>query len=246
MKKKRIAIDADFIVFQCTEGKEHTQGTFDNEKVKLKPFKEKFRAIVRDIEEEVAVEFLGVYKIKGKAKILLSDPAGNFRYDIFPNYKANRKGSTRSELFYRLRKWALKEYGYTPNIEADDEAGYLAGTGKYIVCSMDKDVLKSTAGDHFDVYHSRRGRVTTSELEARNFTLLQTVMGDPTDGIIGIPRVGERTAIKLLDEHGWNWKGVLLSYKAKGLTDADALLNRRLVDLHQWSPNKGVKLWVRK
>ena len=255
MKKMRIAIDSDFAIFQATEGKFTRQGAFSNEggevkgksyKEPLKPYKKKFKQIIKEIEDEVSVEFLGEYKIKGKARVLLSDPKGNFRYGLDADYKTNRKASTRSELFYRLRDWAMKKYGYVKNVEADDVAGYLGRTGKYIICSFDKDVLKSVAGVHFDVYHTRRHKVVTGELEAKNFTLLQTLMGDPVDSIKGIPGVGEKTAIKLLDKFGWDDKGMLLAYESKGLGEKEMTLNRRLVGLDQWTPKKGLELWQMK
>jgi DNA polymerase-1 len=180
--------------------------------------------------------------VKGKTKVIFSDPAGNFRYELEPQYKANRKDLKKSPEFYALREWALKKYIYESNLEADDLCGYYARKG-YIVCSIDKDVIKGVAGTFFDVYHARRTFHDTSELEARNFTLLQTLMGDTTDNIKGIKGVGEATAIKLLDKHGWSWDGVVKAYEEKGLTEDDAVLTRRLVGMDQWHKKKGLKLW---
>ena len=243
MKKyKGIVIDSDFLIFEVTEGAYIKNNTFANEKVDLAPFKERFDELVGAIHDEVSVALLGTAKVGKKIKLIFSDPETNFRYKLYPEYKANRKGSTRSDLFYRMRKWALKKYSYVKNIEADDQMQHWGKKG-YIICSMDKDVLKALVGTHFDVYHSRRHIVETSEYEAMRFTHLQTLMGDPVDGIRALPRVGEKTAIKLLDEHGWTWEGVVKSYESKGLTEKDAILTRRLVDMTQWSPKKGVKLW---
>ena len=245
MKKKfkGIAIDADFLLFQCCEGAYVKDNTFDNEKVDLKPFKVRLKQLVLDIQDEVAVELLGTAKLGKKIELLFSDPDTNFRYDIFADYKANRKGSTRSDTFYRLRKWALKKYDYVKDVEADDRCADALKRG-FIVCSFDKDVLKTLAGTFFDTYHSRRGIKVTSELEAQRFLLTQSVMGDPTDNILGIPRVAEKTAIKLLDEFGWDWQGVVKAYKSKGLVEKDAILTMRLVNLTQWTPKKGVVLWT--
>jgi len=242
-KKMKILIDADFLIFQVTEGKLDKMTVFGAEKGKvgssdykepLKPYKERFKRLVKDIEDAVAVNTLGRFKIKGKTTLLFSDPDGNFRYDLYPQYKQNRADSTRGELFYRLRKWALKKYGYIKGVEADDQYGYYMGSGKYIGVSMDKDCIKGVAGVHFNPHYMHMDIVETGELEARNFTYLQSLMGDATDGITGIPRVGEKTAIKLLDKHGWDWAGVVKSYEEKGLTEDDAILTMRLVNLHQW------------
>ncbi len=243
MKSKKIIIDADYLIFEVAEGKYIKQNTFDNEKVKLKPFKDRFKMLVKDIEDEVSVALLGKFKIKGKVKLSFSDPNNNFRYDIYPEYKGNRKRGERSELFYRVRKWALKKYGYVEDIEADDEVSHYVQHKGYVGCSFDKDCLKGVPGIWFDVYHNRRHIIKTSIVDARNFNFLQTLMGDPTDNIKGVPRVGEKTAVKLLDEFGWSDYGVLKSYENKGLSVDDMVLNRRLICLNQWSPKNGVKLW---
>ena len=250
-KKRWIALDADYLVFSCTEGKNVKMTVFGKEdgeveedgyKEPLKPYKKKFKRLVQDIEDAMAANFVG--QVKG-IKVFLSDPETNFRYDLYAEYKARRSVNPRSELFYRLRDWAIKKYGYVKNMEADDVVGYYVAHKNYFGASMDKDLLKGVPGDWYDVYHSRGTYHKTSLLEARNFNLLQTLMGDITDNIKGIPRVGEATAMKLLDKHGWDWNGVVASYEEKGLTEDDAILNRRLVGMDQWSPKKGLKLFKR-
>jgi len=243
MKKfKGIAIDSDPLIFEVTEGSYIKNNQFDNEKVKLKPYKDRFKSLVKDIQSEVFLDSLGKYKIGNKIKILLSDPDTNFRYNFYPEYKGNRKSNSRSKLFYRLRKWVLKEYGYVKNTEADDQCHIYLKKG-YIVCAMDKDIIKGLSGLFFDTYHARRHMIETSQLEADRFNLIQTLTGDPTDNIKGLPRVAEKTAIKMLDEFGWNWDGVVKAYESKGMTEKDAVFTRRLTDMTQYSPKKGVKLW---
>jgi 5'-3' exonuclease len=74
-------------------------------------------------------------------------------------------------------------------------------------------------------------------------------MGDATDGYQGLKGVGPKTAVKLLDKHGWNWDGVVKIYKSKGLQEKHALLTARLAYILQnkdydkgkitlWTPNK--------
>jgi len=237
MKKMKIVIDADYLIFQCTEGAYEKENKFANEQVSLKPYKKRLKQLVKDIESEIAVELLGRVKIKGKPKLLFSDPNGNFRYELQSDYKGQRTGE-RSALFYELREWAHKKYGYLENLEADDGYGYYMGTGKYIGATFDKDCYKGLPGIHFNVYHTKRDIVETSIDEARRFNYLQALMGDPTDNIKGIPRVGEKTAVKLLDEFGWTWKGVVKSYESKGLTKDDAILTMRLVLVNQWNGKK--------
>ena len=175
----------------------------------------------------------------GETRILISDKR-NFRYDLYPDYKANRPPAT--ELIKKLRKWARKKFALKQNIEADDAVAHYIRKGA-IGFTEDKDILKGVKGIMYNAHRSHKCWVNTSELEAINFNLLQCVMGDLGDNIRGIEGVGIKTAVKLLDEHGWNWEGVCQSYHAKGYTTEDAILTKRLVSLNQWSPKKGLKLF---
>lgn len=251
VKKRHIVIDADYLIFQATEGKDVQHNEFGIEdsadhiesdyKVPLKPFKQHVKRAIKEIVDEVVINMPG--ELSGKVKVVFSDPDGNFRYDIYHEYKSNRKSGERSELFYRLRKWAHKKYGYVKGVEADDVVAYYVREKGYVGCSFDKDLLQGVPGIWFDVHHMRRYIVKTEVGSAHHFNMVQTLAGDTTDNIKGIPRVGHATAIKLLDKHGWNWEGVVAAYKEKGLSESDAILTRRLICMNQWTPKKGVKLW---
>jgi DNA polymerase-1 len=208
----------------------------------LKPLKKKVKQLVRDIEDEIAAQFPG--DLGKKTKLIFSDPKGNFRYDLYPEYKSGRKEIKKSPEYYALRKWALKKYGYIKNIEADDAMWYYIKKG-YISVSMDKDVRKTLPGQHFNPHYMHRNLEYTGELEARNFLLIQSVMGDSTDDIPGIKGVGEKTAIKLLDRFGWDDEGCIKAYESKGLTKEDWLLTMRLVNLQQYDvKRKKLKLYL--
>ena len=86
----------------------------------------------------------------------------------------------------------------------------------------------------------------TNKRGGRRFTLLQTLTGDRVDEIVGIYGIAEAKGTKLLDKYGWCWEGVVKAYESKGLTRADAILNRRLVDMSQWSPEEGISIWEEK
>jgi len=247
---KGIAIDADYLIFECTESRDNKGSYFTAEdgfedkgyKKPLKPFKDKFKDSLGYLLKEIFASLPGEFAEELYIKLCFSDPKGNFRNNLYPEYKANRTGE-RSEEFYRLRKWALKEYGYAKGFEADDYVAYLVRDMGYLGASMDKDLL-GTEGVWFDTYHSRRYIVRTTKEDAAKFVLLQTLAGDPTDNIKGIPRVGMTTAHKLLDEFGWTMEGAIKAYESKGLTEYDAILNRRLVDMHQYD-GKELQLWVK-
>lgn len=272
-KKKWIYLDADPLIFEVCEGKFTKMTMFKSEKgstLKGKAYKEpldgyklRFENLVKDIEDEIAVATLGVVKIKG-IKVIFSDPETNFRYDLYPEYKGGRSAEDKGPLYYRMRKWAIKKYGCVKGLEADDYVSHYVRKG-HVGATLDKDMLRGVAGMWFDTYHSRRTFNTVSELQALHFNYIQTLTGDPVDNIKALPKelgygmipmdvlpegrkrqpfkVTEALAIKLLDEHGWSWDGVLRAYQAKGFGLKEMVLNARLILLNQWSPKKGVKLF---
>ena len=267
-KKRMIALDADYITFMCTESSAEKGSMFGSEngsvggsvyKESLKPYKTKFKKLVNDVENEIAAHMPG--EVKG-IRVILSDSRNNFRYDFYPEYKGERP--KRSKLFYRLRKWAEKEYGYKDNIEADDEVAYLVREKNWIGASMDKDLYRGVPGNWFNTHYMNRTFIDTSILEARNFNLIQCLMGDPTDNIPALPKkpgdgliygtptpgkrkpfkVTEKIAIELLDEYGWNWDGVVAAFALKEVKVKYAIRNKRLVSMDQARPSKkGGKKW---
>jgi 5'-3' exonuclease len=256
LEKKRIVIDADYLIFTVTEGSYTQDNLFADES--LGAYLERFELLVRDVRDEIALALLGQFKVKKKVKICFSDPESNFRYDFYPEYKMNRADGSRSDLFYRLREELHEKYGHGKHIEADDEVANLVRRG-YVGATFDKDLLKGVAGIWFDVYHSRRHIIETSEIDARNFTLIQTLMGDSSDNIPALPKklgdpmidaipskdgkrkpykVTEKMAIELLDEFGWDWNGVVAAYKSKGFDEKEAIQNRQLIGMDQYNGKK--------
>lgn len=238
-----IYIDADHILYAVAGNP--AKNMLDGDILEVKPdmamLKRKFMSIVKDYEDLLATETVSKKFTLGATHLVFSDPYSNFRYDIYPEYKAHRKGD-RSKAFYRLRKWAHKKYPPVKNTEADDIVAYYVRKGAVGV-STDKDLLKGVPGRWLDCYHSRMSYEKTKKKAARYFVLVQTLAGDPTDNIKGMPRVGHTTAEKLLERFGADWLGVVAAYASKGLTETDAVLTRRLVGMDQWSPKKGVRLW---
>jgi DNA polymerase-1 len=67
----------------------------------------------------------------------------------------------------------------------------------------------------------------------KRWHLIQTMAGDQTDGYAGVPGIGIKRAVALLDEHGDNWKTVVDAFAEKGLDESVALLNARLAKILQ-------------
>mgnify|MGYP003149704873 CR=1 FL=1 len=126
-----------------------------------------------------------------------------FRYNIAKTrpYKYNRKGGApKPPIFYALKEYIQQEWGFygIKELEADDLVAIFQAENT-VICSPDKDVLKQLIGTHFN--YGKQEYVTTTEAQSHKFLLTQILMGDSTDGIPGIPKVGEKTAGKWVEEN---------------------------------------------
>ncbi|MER2072354.1 MAG: DNA polymerase I, partial [Psychrobacillus sp.] len=145
-----------------------------------------------------------------------------FRHSTFEEYKGGRQKTPPelSEQFPYLRKlidaYGIKRYELEM-YEADDIIGTLSRQAEkkgqqVVIVSGDKD-LTQLATDSTTVYITRKGitdieKYTPQHVQEKyGLTPLQIIdmkglMGDSSDNIPGVPGVGEKTAIKLLKEHG--------------------------------------------
>lgn len=148
--------------------------------------------------------------------------APTFRHKAFADYKAGRKGMP-SELAMQLEP--LKNILDSMNIdrkelegyEADDILGTISRIGEendfsvYVVTG-DKDAIQ-LASDKTLVMITKKGVAEVEEyntegvierygLTPTQFIDLKGLMGDKSDNIPGIPGIGEKTGIKLLQEFG--------------------------------------------
>ena len=247
MKTRDLYIDADHLLYNVAgnKAKDSLDGEVIEQKVNIEPLKEAFHLGVKAIEDAIAVTTVSKKFKVGLTYLVFSDPEGNFRFDIFPDYKKNRAGKVQSDEFCALRAYAHKLGSalLVNGIEADDVVAYYVRKGA-IGASTDKDLLKGVKGRWFDCYSSRWSYSKVKKKDADHFVLLQTLAGDSTDGIKGLPRVGMKTAENLLTSNGDSWDGVVKAYENAGLKLEDAILTRRLVGMDQWSPKNGVQLWL--
>lgn len=148
----------------------------------------------------------------------------NFRKEIDPQYKANRKDQARPKWLDACREYLVAEYNaqVTDGIEADDALGIaqvyserqvdkdwdVISGEETIICSLDKDLLQ-IPGKHYqwDISGvSASGRwekpeqfydITPEEGLKRFWT--QMLVGDVADNITGVVGIGPKKAAKLLD-----------------------------------------------
>ena len=136
----------------------------------------------------------------------------NFRFTLTGTYKANRKDGRTPAGLYDLKCELLKNYNgkMHTDVEADDYVAYQKKfwPEKYIVCSPDKDVYNGVEGINFNYFKRSKGKfikkdipmkwVRTTSNEALYWVHMQVLMGDSTDGILGIPRCGPAKSLDIL------------------------------------------------
>ncbi|HOK62520.1 MAG TPA: DNA polymerase I [Soehngenia sp.] len=145
-----------------------------------------------------------------------------FRHEEYENYKGTRD-KTPSELSmqFPILKEILENMGIKTidldMYEADDIAGTLAkkaedkGLNVYLVTS-DKDYLQ-LATDKVKIIMTKKGITEIEEydrkrineeygIEPKQFIEVKALMGDKSDNIPGIDGIGEKTALKLIQQYG--------------------------------------------
>ena len=175
----------------------------------------------------------------------------NFRYLLTDTYKSNRSSTRYPEGLREMKD--LLEGTINTDYEADDIVCMLKREypDKYVVCAVDKDVLNGVPGIHFNYYNSLKYNINmkwlvTDEETSTQWPYLQCLMGDSADGITGIKGVGPAKAKKLLlgiTDETIMWNTVKQAYTDAGQEESEALLNMRLVHMHQLTKEKTLELW---
>jgi hypothetical protein len=182
-----------------------------------------------------------------------SDGRDNFRYKVYPAYKANRKG--RSPAGLRELKYKLHENfegTISTEWEADDIVVYLKESNpeKYMMVAVDKDLLYSVVGTHFNYYESSQYNIDMKFVDVdaetqMKWPYIQALVGDSVDGIKGVKGVGKAKAPKMLSyctTPAECWEVVKQAYEDSGETFIQAIVTMQLVDMHQFN-GKEIVLW---
>lgn len=149
----------------------------------------------------------------------------NFRKSVDPTYKANRKNVRKPMLLGYAKDFLYDHYNGViwDNLEADDVLGILATEETdTVIWSTDKD-LKTVPAKHFIDGEI----VEITEDEGNYWFYYQTLVGDLTDNYSGCPKVGAKTAEKILGE-ACTWDAVAKAYLKAGLSEDVAIHQARL------------------
>ncbi len=173
-----------------------------------------FASMLIEIIEKLQPEYIAVAWDKSKTNI-------RSRRAIYADYKANRKPAPPDfyaqipYLMELLESFHIPLYEFD-DYEADDIIGTLARKAQTAglrveIISGDLDMLQ-IVDDHIKMYQLKRGFSDVAEfnipdIEAKynlrkdQFLDLKAIKGDSSDNIPGIPGIGEKGAIKLLQEY---------------------------------------------
>lgn len=179
----------------------------------------------------------------------------NFRYDLYPDYKGNRK-STRKPMILGALKDHLKDKWdahLIEGVEADDLLGIAATEPEFgdksIIVSVDKD-FKGVPCKFYNPDHPEEGVETFSLEDADRHHLFQTLVGDTADNYKGCPSYGPVKANKLLDKADTfqnAWDMIVEAFDKAGLSSKHALVQARLARILRYNDydfeSGKVKLW---
>lgn len=159
----------------------------------------------------------------------------NFRFDLYPAYKANRKGTRKPIILSPLMEYALATYnGFRKDeMEADDVLGiWQTNSPRHtsVIVSGDKD-MRTIPGLHYNPEKQHEGVITVTPAQAERTHMVQVLTGDATDNIPGCPTYGPVTADRAVPRDAClvdMWEAVVDCFIKKGQGPEEALLNARL------------------
>jgi DNA polymerase-1 len=175
-------IDADSLIYVAGW---HFKDSEDTEAVRLDCY-----SLFMDILDQTkATHYIGVFSDND-----------TFRHREYTQatYKGNRKGTPNWVIRWKgvIIDYLCEEFHFVKAIglEADDIVAALH-TDETVICSPDKDT-KQRPGLHYDT--KKKILQEIDEFQAWYNLYTQMLIGDTTDNIVGVPKVGPVTATKLL------------------------------------------------
>lgn len=201
-KKKRIALllDGDYLIFSAMSAAEE-EVDWGDDVWSLQCDHNKARAILRASIKGIRERLKEFNDAELVMVFSTLDGNDNWRKQVLPTYKANRKGKRKPVGYREFLKECMEDtetYMRTfqwHGLEGDDVIGILATNPEYlgvdeaIPVSCDKD-FKTIPGRFYWLTENKV--LTLTEEEADMWHLYQTIKGDTTDGYGGIPGCGEQ------------------------------------------------------
>ena len=178
-------VDADIVAYRTSASAEH-----EPEDIAILRVDSMMREILQMTESDEYICFL--------------TGQNNFRYDIYPEYKANRKDKPKPVHLQACRDYLVEAWNaeISDGCEADDLIGIAATNCEdpmaFIICSIDKD-LKMIAGNHYNFV--TKERVFVSPLDGLRSFYKQLILGDVSDNIPGFDGKARQKWPKFMQHH---------------------------------------------
>jgi 5'-3' exonuclease len=121
----------------------------------------------------------------------------NFRYQIYPEYKANRKNIEKPPFINEIIQYFKDNYNpiEAEGCESDDYVynAYLTSNKQCVVAAIDKDVINQCCEVPIYYYQRRKDEfdfirgefINVTEKQSKHFFVFQLITGDVTDNIKG-------------------------------------------------------------
>ncbi|MGL2391740.1 hypothetical protein ACOWLS_06540 [Helicobacter pylori] len=183
-KSRQVLIDGDSLIYMAC----HNNDDISAFKNAIGVFKDSVEHIIKTCNGGASTLFLtGNHRVKG----------GNFRKLISPDYKSNR--TTKPNIFKEVKEWVMDKAPQELKIkvecgvfvEADDLIIERASlTPKCVIACIDKDIIGNATTLCFNYRNNEF--IQPNELEACVFELKQCIIGDSTDNVKGVAKIGEK------------------------------------------------------
>lgn len=161
------SIDGDSVVFRCAASAEN-----EDVMVALSRVDDLMGRILHELNAESYSAYL--------------TGQGNFRYKVYPQYKAHRKDKPKPQWLKACQDHLVTEWKaqWSEGCEADDlmSIEMTASPDNTVICTIDKDLLQ-VPGEHYNFITQTRQIISPREGLFRFYW--QFVMGDKADNIFG-------------------------------------------------------------
>ena len=220
-----LLVDADSLLYYACHFPEDSLMEFPTEEERIEEAKFRVGNKIQEITNNVE-EWFNITKT-----LLFVGGDNNFRYKIYPEYKANRKNAVKSPYLPIVKKYIIEELGAIPShgCEADDLVtdSTKMCKGQCLIACIDKDIR--LYNPDIPIYDYRSHDDVLGEFkylgakEARLARAVQLVTGDVGDGIPGAKGVGEAYCKKNMHQDMSDYqlvKQILLAYLKSNKGDA--------------------------
>lgn len=185
--------------------------------------------------KETLSHIYGLFDGPRPARVFLQGP-GNYRERVatLQPYKGNRDPSAKPRWYEEIRHYLVEYHGaeLISGMEVDDMCSIIQWEHKdrsTCIVSSDKD-LRNTPGYHYNWVKKELDYVPLAQA---NYNFWKQVLtGDSVDNIRGLPKVGPKTADKILaGKTSWVdlHNAVLQAYESRGLSREEFRENATLV-----------------